>query len=81
VIAEIEAQPDIGLGRGRAEHADGPGLDPEILGDELVFLPFGDVRHAFLLQELAHGLAERLMLLGIGKAAGDGIERHVRSLQ
>ena len=74
IIAEVETQPAILLGHGRTQHPDLAGLGPDRLVDDSRLFPFGDVRHRFLLQEAAHRLAEGLMVLVIGEAAGNGVE-------
>src|SRR3546814_15382332 len=75
IIADVQAEPAIGLGHRRAEHPDLSRLRPDRPGDDLVLRPLRGVRRDFLFEEWANRRAQRLLILLIGGTRGD-IRRH-----
>ncbi len=75
VIAEVEAQAAIFFRNGGAEQAELARLGPDLARHDLFLVPFHRIGRDLVLHEAAHGLAEGLVIGGIG-GAGKGIERH-----
>ncbi len=57
-VPEVGTGTAIGLGYGGTQKAQLSGLAPKLPADLTVFFPLIMVRRGFLLQELAHGVAE-----------------------
>ena len=58
----------VGLGQHGVEQALAAGLAPHFLGHDAVALPLGQVRHDFLVKEVAHGVTELFMVFAVDGA-------------
>ena len=61
-VEEVGAHAAVLLGNVRTEHAGLARLVPQGAVDVAILLPLGMERHRLALEELAHGLAEKLVL-------------------
>ena len=70
IVAEVEAEPAIFLGNGRAEQAGLARFGPEVAIDDPFFLPAVDMGDQLLVEEAPDAVAELLMLGPEGGSAG-----------